>query len=70
METSATKTTAWIRLGYVLNWTGIVAGLLTGAFMWIAASPLGELWGIVFAVGAFLLCYAAGRAARYVLAGR
>ena len=70
METPATQTTAWVRLGYVLYWTGIVAGLLTGAFMWVAASPLGEPWGIVFAVGTLLLCYAAGRAARYVLAGR
>jgi hypothetical protein len=70
MQTPTTLPAAWARLGYVLNWAGIVVGLLLAAFMAVVASPLGTGWEIVFAAGAFLLCYAAGRAGRYILAGR
>jgi hypothetical protein len=37
MQTAAP--TAWGRLGYVLNWAGIVAGLLLAAFMAVVLTP-------------------------------
>ena len=63
-------TTAWARLGIVLNWAGIVAGLGFGALLWVAVDSLGVGWRIIIAGAGFLFCYAVGRAARYILAGR
>jgi hypothetical protein len=63
-------TTAWARLGYVLNWAGIVAGLGFGTLLWVALDPMALGWHVIIAGAGFLFCYAIGRAARYVLAGR
>ncbi len=49
---------------------GIAAGLAFGGIWAIAASPLGIGWQLVFGGGALLVCYAIGRAARFILAGR
>jgi hypothetical protein len=41
MQITTAAPTAWGRLGYVLNWAGIVAGLGFGALLGVAVSPLG-----------------------------
>jgi hypothetical protein len=58
------------RLGYVLNWLGMAAGVIIGGFGAFAVGPLGPGWQLIFGSAAFLVCYAAGRACRYILAGR
>jgi hypothetical protein len=66
-----TKTPSpWERVGDVLYWGSLVAGLGLGIFFAVAAAPLGLGWRIVFGAGAFLVCYFGGRAFRYVLARR
>ncbi len=70
MQTTTAALTAWGRLGYVLNWAGIAAGLAFGGLIAFAINSLGVGWQIVFGGGAFLFCYAIGRAARFILAGR
>jgi len=43
--------TAWGRLGHVLNWAGIAAGLAFGGFIAFAINSLGIGWQIVFGGG-------------------
>jgi len=46
MQTT-TAPTAWGRLGYVLNWAGIAAGLWFGGIWAVAASPLGPVYKMI-----------------------
>ncbi len=68
--TTTSQGSAIARLGYVLNWTGILAGLALGGFIAFCASPLGAGWMTAFGIGAFIMPYAIGRALRFILAGR
>jgi hypothetical protein len=70
MELAKPELSVWGRLGYVLNWAGIVAGLALGAFIAFAMNSLGVGWQIVFGGAAFLFCYTIGRALRFILTGR
>jgi hypothetical protein len=66
-----TVSTGLARLRYVLNWAGVIAGLLfTPALMAVVVAPFGSGWQIAFCVGAFLLPCAVGRVLRFILAGR
>ena len=75
MTTTTTPPTAWGRLGYVLNWAGIAVGLLFAA-IFLRITSLGPPNGTGFtwpdalmAAIIFIVPYAIGRAARYILAG-
>ena len=70
MQSPTALPTAWARLGHVLNWAGIAAGIGVGGFLAIALSPMGRGWQLISGVAGFLCCYAVGRGARYILAGR
>jgi hypothetical protein len=70
MEITPAPPTAWARLGYILNWAGIAAGIGVGGFLAIALSPMGRGWQLIVGVAGFLCCYAVGRGARYILASR
>lgn len=69
MLLATTTRTAWNRLGEIIYWIGILAGIFVAPFIGWEASPMGPWAMLLFGAGAFATLYMIGLGARRILAG-